>query len=140
MVLLAADRQHANLRYLTAAVVLNVLLDLFLIPWLGPAGAAWGTLLSATFLVVCSTAAASHLAGATLTAPGMLRVIGANLALLVVVIAARGLGVNWAVAAVIGVMSYPVWLALLRVVGAADLRAVLHRAPGQKRGLVRSIS
>ena len=90
--LLAAGCQRVNLVYLSGAVVANVLLDLVLVPALGPVGAAWGTLVSAGLLVVASTWAVSRLAGATVSAKGVARVVGANLLLAAVMAGAFAAG------------------------------------------------
>jgi O-antigen/teichoic acid export membrane protein len=129
LVLLAADRQGVNLAYLSAAVVLNIVLDIALVPRLGPAGAAWGTLLSAAFMAVCSTAAVAHFARATLAPSEIARVVAANAFLAGVVLGLRILGVQWVLAALIGALLYAPALALCRVFSAADLRAALRREP-----------
>jgi O-antigen/teichoic acid export membrane protein len=127
LVLLAADRQGANLVYLSAAVVLNVVLDIFFVPWLGPSGAALGTLVSATFLVVCSTAAVARLAGATLAVSSVLRVVAANAVVAVAIGGLRLLGLHWVLSAVIGGLVYVPALGLCGVFDRAELRAVLRR-------------
>ena len=127
LVLLAADRQGANFLYLSAAVVLNVMLDIVFVPRLGPAGAAWGTLISAVFLVVCSTLAVARLAGSAPAPVGIMRVVAANALLASAIGGTRLLGVQWAPAAVIGGLLYLPALAWCGVVGRAELRAVLRR-------------
>ncbi len=127
LVLLAANRQGANLVYLSLAVVLNVALDVFFIPWLGPSGAAWGTLLSAGFLAVSSTVAVARLADATLAASNLLRVLSANAILGLTVGGLRLLGVNWVLAPMVGGVLYVPALALCGVFDRTELRAILRR-------------
>jgi O-antigen/teichoic acid export membrane protein len=134
LALLAAGRQAANLGYLAAAVALNVALDVVLVPWLGPVGAAWGTLVSAAFLVACSTIAAARLAGVTVSTRGVVRVLAANAMSAAVLVALRGAGLPWAAAAAGGALAYVPALARCGVFGRADLRAL--RRGGGRRGLL----
>jgi O-antigen/teichoic acid export membrane protein len=126
LVLLAADRQAANLAYLTSAVVLNVVIDVVLVPRLGPSGAAWGTLASATFLAICSTVAVARLAGATLAVADVARILAANAVLAAAIGALRAVGVHWVLAALAGAVLYGPVLALCRVFHLSELRAMLR--------------
>jgi O-antigen/teichoic acid export membrane protein len=128
LVLLAADRQRINVVYLSIAVVLNVGLDLALIPWVGPIGAAIGTLISGIALVGMSTFAVHRFAGATLGVAGIARVCAAGALLALTILGLRGLGVHWAIATVLGALSYPVWLAACGVFRVRDVRALLRPA------------
>jgi len=126
LVLLAANRQTANLVYLSVAVALNVLIDIVLVPWLGPSGAAWGTLVSATFLAICSTYAVARLAGATLAPTGLMRVLAANALLGGVLVGLRAAGVHWVLTALVGAAVYLPVLALCKVFDRTELRAILR--------------
>ena len=125
--LLAAGRQRVNLAYLSGAVVANVVLDVFLVPWLGPIGAAWGTLLSAALLVVASTFAVRKLASATLAPVGLARVVGANAAPALLIGGGLTVGLAWWASAVLAYATYPLWLLLSGVVDERERRAVWPR-------------
>jgi O-antigen/teichoic acid export membrane protein len=124
MVLLAADRQKANLAYLSAAVAFNFLLDLVLVPAFGATGAAWGTLVSAVFLTAWSTSAVARLAHARLTLHALARVAVANVFLASLLVGLLIVGVHWALSAVLVAAVYPLLLAGCRVFRLEDARSI----------------
>ncbi len=71
--LVAAGNQRATLFAVGPAIVINILIDIPLITRFGPIGAAIGTLLTAAFLVTCSTIAVARVTGCVLDARRLLR-------------------------------------------------------------------
>jgi O-antigen/teichoic acid export membrane protein len=129
-VLVAARHARANLVYLSAAVGLNIALDLVLVPRHGPVGAAWGTLLSATFLVAASTRAVTRHLHIGLRAEDLTRLAAAVAVAAGVLVAVRAAGGHWVVAAAAAGIAYIPALGVFGVVRHADLAAVLRsRAP-----------
>lgn len=127
LALLSGGWQKVNLVYLLVAVVVNVLVDIPLITWLGPIGAAWGTLISATVLVLCSSWAVRRYLGERLDPVGLGRVLAANGLLAAVLGALLVIGVPWVLAAALAGLTYPIWLVLCGVVRPADLQALRNR-------------
>lgn len=122
--LLAAGQQRVNLVYLSGAVAANVALDVFLVPALGPIGAAWGTLISAGLLVGASTWAVRRFTEATVAPSGIARVLAANAVTALVVAGALAVGAAWWAAAAFALAVYPVSLVLTRVIGAKEIEAL----------------
>lgn len=125
MVLLAIHRAGATLRYLGVGVAAKITLDTVLIPFLGPVGAAWGTLVSALLLVTMSTWAVAR-CGATLSTTQLVRIAIAAGASAVVLLGTRVGGVQWILASAASMLTYAVALVGARVVRAEDLRSLLR--------------
>jgi len=122
--LLASGHQRVNLAYLSGAVVANVTLDVFLVPWLGPIGAAWGTLVSAALLVAASTWAVTRYARATLAPVGLARVVGANSVAALLIAGGLSVGLAWWTPVALAYVAYPVWLLLTGVLGERERSAL----------------
>lgn len=123
MALLAAHRAGANLACLMTALVVNIALGGALIPWLGPAGAAWATMLSTAVLVVLSTRAVASSAGAVLVPHRLALIAVAGGSLVVTMSVVSLIGGNGVVAVAIGGAAYVLVVVRSGLVGLEGLRA-----------------
>jgi O-antigen/teichoic acid export membrane protein len=132
--LLAAGQQRIALLYDAAALVLNVLLNVTLILWLGYVGAAITAVATATFVCVCATFATWRVLRVTLDLSGLFKVLLANLMLGGTLMLALATGVPWLVATVLAGLCYPVWLVVCGVATLSEVRLVLHARGAQNAG------
>jgi O-antigen/teichoic acid export membrane protein len=124
--LIARHREPALLRVNITAAVVNVSLNLALIPVFGLAGAAWATVVSEVVRLGVALVAAREAIPGTLPAPALLKVLvaGAGMGLAVVVSGtAQSL-----VALVVGGVVYPLLLVLVGVVAVGGPDRVRVRA------------
>lgn len=132
-VLVAAGRQQATLVYVSVAIVLNVIVDVFLVHRYGPQGAAVGTLLTSLFLVACSTIAVSRLTGSRLDLVRFARIAVPMVALAATVwVLYRGFGLPWWISLLGGSAAWPVMLRVAGLFSIAEARTILKR-PSQSR-------
>jgi O-antigen/teichoic acid export membrane protein len=124
--LLAAGQQRIALLYDAAALVLNVLLNMALILWLGYVGAAITAVATAAFVCVCATFATWRVLRVTLDPGGLLKVLFANLMLGGTLLLGLAAGVPWMIATVLAGLCYPLWLVVCRVVTTSEVRLVLR--------------
>jgi O-antigen/teichoic acid export membrane protein len=112
--LIARHREPALLRVNVAAAVVNVSLNLALIPMFGLAGAAWATVVSEVVRLGVALVAAREAIPGTLPTPALLKVLlaGAGMGLAVVVSGTT----QSLVALVVGGVVYPLLLVLVGVV------------------------
>ena len=117
VVLLAAGYQRVTVRYNLAALGLGIVLHGALIPHLGPAGAALGTVGIALFTAVWSTALSGRLAGAHVeVAPSSRGCVIANAPVAAVLLLLPVLGLAWWAAILIAIAVYPLCLRATGVV------------------------
>lgn len=130
-VLVAAGGQRLTLAYVSAAIALNVAVDVPAIAWLGPVGAAYGTLVTAAFLVTCSTLSVARAAGARLRAGRLLRMAAPGAVLAAIVAFLRGpVRAPWWQCAGAGLCCWP---ALLNLAGVFSVdRVVASLRPGHR--------
>jgi O-antigen/teichoic acid export membrane protein len=124
--LLAAGRQRIALLYDAAALVINVLLNLALIVWLGYIGAAITAVATAAFVCVCATFATWRVLGVTLDSVGLCKVLLANVLLGGTLMLGLSAGVPWVVATAVAGLCYPLWLLVSRVTTLSEVRLVLR--------------
>lgn len=120
--LLAAGRQRITVVYDAIALVLNVALNLALIPSLGYMGAAIASFATSVFVVVASTFVVRRVLA---LAPGRSRIPQialANVALALVLALASSAGAPWWAAAVLSPLPYAALLLLCRVTTPSELR------------------
>jgi O-antigen/teichoic acid export membrane protein len=125
--LLAGGHQRITVAYDAAALVVNVLLNLILIPTLGYVGAALTAVLTSLFVAACAWTAAGRRLDVRGEPPlRLLPIVTAN-ALLAVTL---GLGATvlplWAVVP-LALIAYPLWLFLCRAVTRAEIELLLPR-------------
>lgn len=120
-VLLAAGHQRVMLPILSMGVVANIAVDLVLLRWLGPVGAAYGTLLTGTGLLLATTSAVSRHAGTTVQLRSLMAVLGAG-AGLAVAIGAATVVLPPLPAAAMAALAYPL---LLQRAGVVDWASII---------------
>jgi O-antigen/teichoic acid export membrane protein len=121
------ELQRRFLGYAALALIVNVILNVILIPRYGFVAAAWVTLL--TEVTVMSLTMRS-VVGALRMKPQLsrfARTLGAALAMGVATWAARKGGVPFPVLIAIGALTYILGVALLRAVSLAEVRAMLRK-------------
>jgi len=127
--LLAGGHQRITVAYDVAALVLNVALNLTLIPNFGYIGAAITAVLTSLFVAACSWTAAARWLDVRGEAP--LRVVGvviANAVFAVTLVLGATVLPLWAVVP-LAFIAYPVWLLLSRAVTRAEIALLLpHRS------------
>lgn len=112
--LIARHQEHALLRVNAVATVVNVALNLLLIPRYGLLGAAWATVASETVRLAVALAAARQSMPTWVPVSGWLKCLAAGLGMAAAVV---GLGLRESLLAVaVGGIVYPVLLVLTRVV------------------------
>lgn len=112
--LIARHREHALLRVNAVATVVNVTLNLLLIPRYGLLGAAWATVASETVRLAVALAAARQSMPTAVPVSGWFKCLAAGLGMAAAV---AGLGLRESLlAVVVGGVVYPVLLVLTRVV------------------------
>jgi O-antigen/teichoic acid export membrane protein len=124
--LLAAGRQRIALLYDAAALVVNVVLNVALILWIGYVGAAITAVATAAFVCVCATFATWRVLGVTLDSVALGRVVLANLLLGGTLLLGLVVGLPWTVATVLAGLCYPLWLLACRVATVSEVRMVLR--------------
>jgi O-antigen/teichoic acid export membrane protein len=125
--LLAGGHQRITVAYDVAALVLNVALNLALIPAFGYIGAAITAVLTSLFVAACSWTAAARWLDVRGEAP--LRVVGvviANAVFAVTLVLGATVLPLWAVVP-LAFIAYPVWLLLSRAVTRAEIALLLPR-------------
>jgi len=122
--LLAAGRQRLTVLYDAAALVLNVSLNLVLIPRLGFVAAAITALGTSAFVLLCSTAVVRRVIDVSATAPRILRIVAANAALALVTGAAAAV-LPWWTVVVLAPVPYAAFVLAFRVTTIDELRAFL---------------
>lgn len=116
IVLLAAGYQRVTVRYNALALVLGIVLHGILIPFLGAAGAALGTVGIAAFTAAWSTTLSRRLAGARLDGRRLARVVVANVPVAAILLALPRIGVTWWESILVAVGVYPVSLRVFGVI------------------------
>jgi O-antigen/teichoic acid export membrane protein len=124
--LLAAGKQRIALVYDAAALVVNVVLNVTLILWLGYIGAALTAVATAAFVCICATIATRRVLGISLDAFGLGKVLLANLLLGGTLLLGLAAGLPWVAATVLAGLGYPVWLLVCRVATLAEVQLVLR--------------
>jgi O-antigen/teichoic acid export membrane protein len=125
--LLAAKREAAIAKLLAAALAVNVVLDLALIPPYRAIGAAAATL-AASAVVLAGTLALTAQWARQVEPLRLLAIVAATGLMAAAAWGARRLGGLWA-AIPVGVLVYPLLVLALRAVLWSDLRALLPRSP-----------
>jgi O-antigen/teichoic acid export membrane protein len=110
VVLLAAGYQRVTVRCNAVALGFGVVLHGVLIPFLGPAGAALGTVGISALTVAWLTTLSRRLAGARVDVARVARVVAANAPIAAVLLLLPAVGVAWWIAVLVGVAVYPVSL------------------------------
>jgi O-antigen/teichoic acid export membrane protein len=125
--LLAGGHQRVSVAYNAAALVLNIALNLVLIPAFGYIGAAITAVLTSVFVAACSWAAAGRKLDVRGEAPlRVVPVVIANAVLAVTLVLGGTVLPLWAVVP-LAFTAYPVWLLLCRAVTRAEIDLLLPR-------------
>jgi O-antigen/teichoic acid export membrane protein len=132
--LLAAGFQRTILLYDAAGLVVNLVLNFWLITRFGYMGAAWAALATSVFIAACSLLASSTHLRVRQSSGRVLGVVAANGVLYGVLCALLQVGVFWASATLVAVTTYPGWLLLFRVVTIEELRRLAPRESGVLAG------
>ena len=128
--LLAAGRQRVTLAYDAAALVVNVAVNLALIPMIGQDGAAVAALATTAFVVLSAALAVRTWAnvGPMRSHAPQLVLVSAALALAVAV--GRGAGVPWWAAVCAAACAYPILVIASGAVSLPELRSALPARKG----------
>ena len=127
--LLAGGRQRVALGYDAAAVVLNVGLNLLLVPRLGYMGAACVAGATSIQITLCAGIAVRRLLGVALDKLRVLRLVAANAGCATVLWALLAVALPWWAAIFIAYTTYPAWLLGLRLTSRAEVLRLLPARP-----------
>jgi O-antigen/teichoic acid export membrane protein len=123
--LLAAGRQRLTVIYDAAALILNVGLNLALIPRFGYLGAAAAALVTSGFVVACSSLVARHVLMLSGTTTRLTQISAANVALAGAVGLSLAAGAPWWLALALSPLPYVAALLAFRVTTLAELRELV---------------
>lgn len=124
-VLLGGGRQRVTLLYNLGALVVAVTACAVLIHAYGIVGAAWATLCSAFFVLLCSTVAVHKYFGVTLALAPLVKIAAAAGALWVSLWVLHKIGAPWQSLIPISLVAYPIWLVAFRAVRPSAVRDIL---------------
>jgi O-antigen/teichoic acid export membrane protein len=123
VVLVASDRQRADMRIVSASAVLAVTLNLLLVPWLGLSGAAGAFLGGEVLLLALALPAARPFLVVREGLHHLLRPLGASIAMAAPLLAMRSMPVITRIAA--GALAYGAAILALRGTTVMELRDLL---------------
>lgn len=125
--LLAGGRQRIALAYDAAALVVNLALNLILVPRLGYMGAAVAAGATAVFVTACAGTAVRRLLGVSLDTGRVARLLVAGFGFAGVLWLLVAAGIAWWAAPIIAATSYPLWLLGLRLTSLGEVIRLLPR-------------